>query len=65
MVESSMNVKVSGLEDEVRELREAVRALTRRGEDLEATTFQLLDDEEVLLITVPKRSDARCVQQTS
>ena len=43
----------SELESQIRELREWVRANTRRIEELEATTFQLLDEEEVLLVAIP------------
>ena len=42
------------IESQLRELREWVKINTRRIEALEATTFQLLD-EEVLLIAVPRR----------
>lgn len=45
----------SDLESQLRELVEWVRANTRRIEGLEATAFQLLDEEEVLIIDVPHR----------
>lgn len=45
----------SDLESQLRELREWIRANTRRIEELEATAFQLLDEEEVLIIAVPDR----------
>jgi len=43
------------IESQLRELREWVRANTRRIEELEATAFKLLEEEEVLIIAVPKR----------
>lgn len=45
----------SDLESQLRELREWIRANTRRIEELEATSFQLLDEEDVLIIAVPDR----------
>ena len=36
------------------ELRTWVEALTRRVEELEATAFQLMDEEEVILVAIPK-----------
>jgi hypothetical protein len=45
---------VSDVASQLRELREWVNALTRRIEELESTAFQLADEEEVLLIVVPK-----------
>ncbi len=43
------------LESQLLELREWLEAVTRRLEQLEATAFQLNDEEEVLLIAVPRR----------
>lgn len=40
---------------ELRLLRSWVESNTRRIEELEATTFQLEDCEEVVLVTVPRR----------
>jgi hypothetical protein len=45
----------SDVESQLRELREWLKANTRRIEELEATAFQLLDEEEVLLVTVPRK----------
>jgi len=42
------------LEQQIMELREWIEALTRRIEELEATTFQLAGEEEVIVITAPK-----------
>ena len=42
------------LEQQIMELREWIEALTRRIEELEATTFQLAGEEEVIMITAPK-----------
>jgi len=55
MIEMSEVGKVRELESQVRDLIGRVRILTRRIEELEATSFQLVEDEEVLLITLPKR----------
>ncbi len=43
------------LEAQIKELREWLRAMTGRIEELEANSFQLTDQEEVFLIAVPKR----------
>jgi len=40
---------------QILELKAWVDALTRRIEELEATAFQLRDEEDVILIAVPKR----------
>lgn len=40
---------------QILELKAWVEALTSRIEELEATAFQLRDDEDVILIAVPKR----------
>lgn len=55
MIEMNEERKVRELESQVRDLIGRVRILTRRIEELEATSFQLVEDEEVLLITLPKR----------
>lgn len=39
----------------LRELGERIKALTRRVEELEATAFQLVDEEEVVLVAVPRK----------
>jgi len=65
MIEIKEDERVVELESQVEELRERMRILIRRIEELEATSFQLLEDEEVLLIAVPKRSDRRCVREKS
>jgi len=44
----------SDLEAQLLELREWVRANIRRIEELEATAFRLLEEEEVIIIAVPK-----------
>ena len=44
------------LESQLLELRAWLEAVTRRIEQLEATAFQLNDEEEVLLIAVPRRN---------
>ena len=38
---------------QVRDLRLWLAALSRRVEELEASTFQLVDEEEVILVAVP------------
>lgn len=38
---------------QVRDLRLQLAALSRRVEELEATAFQLVDEEEVILVAVP------------
>jgi len=43
------------LEAELKELRAWVRANMRRIEELEATAFQLMDGEEVILIAVQEK----------
>ncbi|MFQ6052826.1 MAG: hypothetical protein ACE5OO_01170 [Candidatus Bathyarchaeia archaeon] len=45
----------SDLRSQLQELRKWVSANTRRIEELEATAFQLLDAEEVLIIAIPNR----------
>jgi len=42
------------LEASVKELRGWVEALSRRVEELEHSTFQLEDEEEVVLVAVPR-----------
>lgn len=64
MTETNDDRKILELESQVKELAERVRILTDRIEQLEATAFQLVDDEEeVLLITVPKKNDERTLRQ--
>ena len=36
----------------IRELREWIASLSRRVEELEATAFQLVDDEDVILVSL-------------
>jgi len=45
----------SNFEDQIKLLQEWVKANTRRIEELETTTFQLSDEEEIILITLQKR----------
>jgi hypothetical protein len=51
-----MGVKanMTDLEALVGELRGWVEALSRRVEDLEHSAFQLVDEEEVVLVAVPR-----------
>ena len=49
------NTKMYELEASVEELRGWVEALSRRVEELEHSAFQLADQEEVALVTVPGR----------
>ncbi len=51
-----MGVKanMTDLEASVGELRGWVEALSRRLEDLEHSAFQLVDEEEVVLVAVPR-----------
>jgi hypothetical protein len=51
-----MGVKanMTDLEASVGELRGWVEALSRRVEDLEHSAFQLVDEEEVVLVAVPR-----------
>ena len=50
------NTKMYELEEaSVKELRGWVEALSRRVEELEHSAFQLADQEEVALVTVPGR----------
>jgi len=51
----STNMKAYELEASVEELRGWVEALSRRVEELEQSAFQLADQEEVVLVTVPRR----------
>jgi hypothetical protein len=44
------------MEAEIETLRQLVEINTRRIEELEATAFQLEEEEEVILVTVPRRS---------
>jgi hypothetical protein len=41
------------LKSQIGELREWIEALTRRIEDLESSTFQLEDHEEVIIVALP------------
>jgi len=59
-VEMKQINKCAELESQIQELREWIKANTRRIEDLEASAFQLLEEEEVFLITVPKKKDMKC-----
>jgi hypothetical protein len=45
----------SDVESKLRQLTEWVKANTRRIEELEATAFQLLDEDEVLIVAIPRR----------
>jgi hypothetical protein len=47
----------SDVESQLRELREWVKANSRRIEELEATAFQLLDEDEVLLVAIPRKRE--------
>jgi len=44
------------MEAEIETLRQLVEINTRRIEELETTAFQLDEEEEVILVTVPRRS---------
>ena len=48
-------MKTHDLETSVEELRGWVNALSRRVEELEHSSFQLLNEEEVVLVAVPRR----------
>jgi len=43
----------TSIEAQIHDLRLRVAALSRRIEELEATTFQLVDEEEIILVVVP------------
>jgi len=43
----------ASIEKQIQDLRLRVAALSRRVEELEATTFQLVDEEEIILLAVP------------
>lgn len=43
----------ASIEAQIKDLRLRVAALSRRVEELEATTFQLVDEEEIILLAVP------------
>jgi hypothetical protein len=45
------------LESEIESLRKRMESNTRRIEELEATAFTLRDEEEVVLVAVPRKSD--------
>ena len=47
----------SDVESQLRELREWVKANSRRIEELEATAFQLLDEDEVLIVAIPRKRE--------
>lgn len=47
--------------EQVRDLQLRVAALSRRVEELEATAFQLVDEDEIILVAVPR---ARTLQGT-
>jgi hypothetical protein len=40
--------------EQIRDLQLRVAALSRRVEELEATTFQLMGEEEIILVAVPR-----------
>ena len=42
----------ASIEAQIQDLRLRVAALSRRVEELEATTFQLVDEEEIILLAV-------------
>jgi len=46
--------RILDIESELRTLREWIKANSRRIEELEATSFQLTDAEEVLIVKIPK-----------
>ena len=48
-------MKTYELEASVEKLRGWVEALSRRVEELEHSAFQLADQEEVVLVAVPRR----------
>lgn len=43
----------TGIEEQIRDLQLRLAALSRRVEELETTTFKLVDEEEVILVAVP------------
>ena len=43
------------LESEIESLRKRMESNTRRIEELEATAFTLSDEEEVVLVAVPRK----------
>ena len=45
---------IAKLEAEIKTLKKRLEANTRRIEELEATSFQLEEQEEVVLVTVPR-----------
>lgn len=48
----------TGIEAQLQELRMWVEALSRRLEELEATAFQLVDDEEIILVARARSNPA-------
>ncbi len=48
------NTRISDIESELQFLREWIKANSRRLDELEASTFQLADVEEVIVVAVPK-----------
>jgi len=46
--------EISDIESELHNLREWIKANSRRIEELEATAFQLAEVEEVLIVAIPK-----------
>ena len=55
----SQNADTTNLETLIRDLKGWVEALARRVEDLEATAFQLVENEEVILVTVPRHKSGQ------
>jgi hypothetical protein len=44
------------MEAEIETIKQLVEINTRRIDELEATAFQLDEEEDVILVTVPRRS---------
>jgi hypothetical protein len=52
----SISERVKIIEDSLSEIKSWVESLTRRLEELEYSAFQLEEDEDVVLITYPRRT---------
>jgi hypothetical protein len=49
-----INERLKNVEESLYEIKYWVESLTRRLEELEYSTFQLEEDEDIVLITVPR-----------
>jgi len=52
---NGLNKRVENVEASLEEMRHWVESLSRRLEELEYSAFQLEEEDEVVLITVPRR----------